>query len=108
MRYTREVTVTKTYEVNIEDFVNYHLREIRPYEDVYDFYVSSNNGFISRCFSLKKSLFSSYDCDILDFEPSSCTEGYKTKYPENYEKHKKVCQVLIEVFNKNKKLVGEE
>ncbi|UYD59546.1 hypothetical protein JNMOADIG_00017 [Aeromonas phage avDM5] len=59
MKFSKEVIVNRTFEVTSEDFVKYHLREIRSFpksngEIEYDLYVQDgvNSSFITSVLTL--------------------------------------------------------
>ncbi|AFN39292.1 hypothetical protein F485_gp411 [Aeromonas phage CC2] len=91
MKYTYQVVTTKTIEITISQFVKKYLREIRVWEDEYDFFIDDSSargdGFLMRAFSLPKSLFS---MDIREFSREK-------------NKNKAMVSHVIDVLEKNYK-----
>ncbi|ATI17767.1 hypothetical protein [Aeromonas phage AS-yj] len=89
MKHTYQVVTTKTIDITVSQFVKKYLKEIRVWEDEYDFFVddptSRGDGFLIRKFSLPKSLFS---MDIRHFSWEK-------------DKNKAMVSHIIDVLEKN-------
>lgn len=84
IEFVREILVTKQYKASPKKFVKQDLKEVKRYEDEYDFYVSSqvSYGMLVRVFSLPVSKFKE---DVRYFDND-----------KQIEKH--LIEVLTEVF----------
>ena len=90
MKFSKQVIVTRTFEMTSEEFVEKHLREIRAYkrhDDTYEYDLlvqcGVNSGFISSALTLKNITF-----DISDFDVYARTDAEK-------KAHKEACEKLV-------------
>lgn len=94
MKFTKDVIVSRTYEISTEEFVKSHLREIRFFRDgdkvEYDLFIQCgvNPHLITNVLSLK-----SIDFDLNDFDRYARTD-------EEKEKHKMACEKLVVLIDK--------
>lgn len=89
MKHTYQVVSVKTIEITTSQFVKKYLREIRQWNDEYDFFIDDSaargDGFLMRKFSLPVSLFS---MDLREF-------NYKP------DRTKAMVDHIIDVIEKN-------
>lgn len=90
MKFSKQVIVTRTFEMTSREFVEKHLREIRAYKKhdgthEYDLLVQCgvNSGFITTALTLKNITFG-----INDFDVYASTDAEK-------KAHKEACEKLV-------------
>lgn len=94
MKFTKEVIVSRTYEVTAEEFVRDHLREVRAFRDgdkvEYDLLVQCgvNSNFVTNVLTLKH----------IDFDPNDFDRYARTD--EEKAKHQAACEKLIVLIDK--------
>ncbi|APU02289.1 hypothetical protein [Aeromonas phage Riv-10] len=93
MKFTKQVVVSRTYEMTSEEFVNHHLHELRVFRDgnkvEYDCFVQCgvNSQFMTHVLSLP-----AIDFDVDDFNRYART-------PEEKAAHTKACEKLIKLID---------
>lgn len=95
MKFTKEVIVSRTYELTPEEFVNNHLREIRVFREgdkvEYDLFVQCgvNTQFLTHAVTIPE-----IDFDVNDFDRYART-------PEERKAHADASLKLIALLNKH-------
>lgn len=94
MKFTKEVIVSRTYEVTAEEFVRDHLREVRAFRGgdkvEYDLLVQCgvNSNFVTNVLTLKH----------IDFDPDDFDRYARTD--EEKAKHQAACEKLVVLIDK--------
>lgn len=89
--FTKEVVVSRTFELSAEDFVKMHLREVRQYGSEIDLFVQDgkNSNFITSVITLKAS-------ELVDFEGSYLDFDIYARSPDDRKRHNAACEALIQ------------
>lgn len=90
IEFTKEVIVSRTFTMTAEEFVMYHLREVRQFGSELDLYVQDgkNSNFITSVMTLKDSELVSFAGSYLDFDRYARTV-------EEKERHASACEALV-------------
>lgn len=93
IRFTKEIIVSRTFEMSSEEFVKSHLREVRQFGSEIDLFVQdgTNPNFITSVITLKESELLDFGGSYLDFDLSSRTT-------EERERHVSACEALIKTL----------
>lgn len=91
--FTKEVIVSRTFEMTAQEFIKTHLREVRQFGSELDLFVQDgvNSNFITSVITLKESELLEFSGSYLDFDRYAMTEDGKNR-------HNATCEALAKVL----------
>ena len=99
MKFSKQVIVTRTFEMTSREFVEKHLQEVRAFRDgdkvEYDLLVQCgvNYNFVTNVLTLKHIDFDPNNFDPNDFDRYARTDEEKAK-------HQAACEKLVVLIDK--------
>lgn len=93
VKFSKEVVVTRTFEMSAREFVSSHLREVRQFGSELDLMVQSgtDSNFITSAITLNKEDLEGFGDKPFDFDRYSVTE-------EERANHLAAAEILMKIL----------